>query len=213
MRAISIEREIAKQREPGAIVFAPPLQIEHALNITDCVVHAKSSLDSMAVFLTELLSLTATDGDRDLKKQKFRDLVAEREPRLGQLIRKLESWLTELQSIRDQWIHRSSLRCIIVQGASDVGILPIPKKFTLGEEAMNLSVTKQNFWSTDEFVNHYYTNLVALFNAIVELAIQIEGQALSEPISMPSDAEKQLAIFPTILTENMTIKKIKVFTG
>lgn len=212
-RAISIEREIAKQREPGAIVFAPSLQIEHTLNITNCVVHAKSALDSMAVFLTELFGLGATAGDRDLKKQKFRTLIAEKEPRLGQLIKKSEPWLTQLQDIRDEWIHKSSLRCIIVQGPSDVGILPIPRKFTLGTEVMKLPLTKQNFWSTDEFVSNYYSNLVALFNAVVESSIQIEGESLSEPISMPSDAEKQLALFPTIVTENMRITKIKVFTG
>jgi hypothetical protein len=210
LRAVAIEREITSQKEPGAILFAPSLQIEHALDITDCVIHTKSSLDSMAIFLTDLLMLPATGGDRDLKKPSFRDKVAHEDPHLGQLINKLEPWLNELQNIRDEWIHRSSIRSIIVQGPSDVGILPIPRDVTLGSKALGLAVTKENFWSTQEFVERHYSNLVNLFQAIIERSIDIEMKDLSEPPPIPSDAEKQLMFFPTKVTENMTVTKMKV---
>jgi hypothetical protein len=144
LRAAAIEREIANQRELGAVLFAPTLQIEHSLNVTGRIVHTKSALDLMAVFLTDLLMLSATGGDRDLKKPQFRQSVAQRDPQLGQLAKKLEPWLTDLQNIRDEWIHRSSIRSVIIQGASDVGVLPIPKDVALGAKALDLGVTKEN---------------------------------------------------------------------
>lgn len=211
LRACAIEQEIANQREPGAILFAPTLQIEHSLNVTDCIIHTKSALDSMAVFLTDLLMLTASGGDRDLKKPLFRESVARKDTHLAKLIKRLEPWLNELQDIRDEWIHRSSIRSLIIQGPSDVGILPIPRDVTLGAKALGMAVTKENFWSTEQFVVHHYSSLATLFQGIIGRSIEIEGKDLTEPLPIPSDAEKELMIFPTMATENMTITKMKVY--
>lgn len=209
-KAVAIEREITSQREPGKILFAPPLQIEHSLNITDCVIHTKSALDSMAVFLTDSLNLPFKGGDRDLKKPTFRTAVANKDSRLGQLVKKLEVWLDDLQRIRDEWIHISSIRVVIIQGSSDVGILPIPRDVTLGLEAMKLPLTKQNFWSTQEFVEYHYSNLVTIFHGIVERCIEIESAGLSEAIET-SEVEASLGMFPTRVTENMKVTGFKTY--
>jgi hypothetical protein len=69
LKAIAIEKEIAEAMEPNTLVMNPLGQTAHALCVTDCLVHTKSALDSMAVFLTALLNLDAKGGDRDFKNQ------------------------------------------------------------------------------------------------------------------------------------------------
>ena len=211
LKAIAIEKEIADAMEPNTLVMNPLGQTAHALCVTDCLVHTKSALDSMAVFLTNLLNLDAKGGDRDFKKTGFRQLIAEKDQFLKHKIKKLKPWFEQLQQIRDEWIHRSSIRCRLIHGPSKVGVLPIPKKVTLSyDEQTNLAITDKNFWSTRNFVEYQYSNLLTLFLAIVEQCIQIERRDLKEPIPVPADAEKELVMFPTHATENMTAEKMKV---
>lgn len=211
MKAISIERSILEAMEPHACMLDPLGQTAHALCVTDCLIHTKSALDSMAVFLTDLLELDEKAGDRDFKKNKFRQSLYQKDTFLKYNIKKLEPWFLELQEIRDEWIHRSSIRCSIIHGPTNVGILPIPKKMTghFGDQ-QKLALTKENFWSTEDFANHHYSNLQTLFLVIIERALQIERQALSEPLAIPSEVEKQLTTFPMLVTENMQIEKMKV---
>ena len=211
LKAIAIEKEIVEAMEPNTLVMNPLGQTAHALCVTDCLVHTKSALDSTAVFLTSLLNLDAKGGDRDFKKPRFRQLVAERDPFLNHKIKKLEHWFKQLQEIRDEWIHRSSIRCRLIHGPSKVGVLPIPKKVMLSyDEQIKLAITEKNFWSTKDFVEYQYSNLLTLFVAIVERCIRIERRDLIEPIPVPVDAEKELIMFPTRVTENMTVNKMKV---
>lgn len=211
LKAINIEKEIADAMEPNTLVMYPLGQTAHALCATDCLVHTKSALDSMAVFLTSLLNLDAKGGDRDFKKHKFRQLIAEKDLYLKNVMRKLRHWFRQLQEIRDEWIHRSSIRCRLIHGRSKVGVLPIPKKVTLSyDKQTKLPLTEDNFWSTKDFVEYHYTSLLRLFLAIVERCIQIERRDLQEPIPVPADAEKELMLFPTHVTENMVAEKMKV---
>ena len=211
LKAIAIEKEIAEAMEPNTLVMNPLGQTAHALCVTDCLVHTKSALDSMAVFLTDLLNLDAKGGDRDFKKPGFRQLIGEKDLFLKHKMKKLKHWFKQLQEIRDEWIHRSSIRCRLIHGPSKVGVLPIPKKVTLSyDEQIKLAITEKNFWSTKDFVEYQYSNLLTLFVAIVERCIRIERRDLIEPIPVPVDAEKELIMFPTRVTENMTVNKMKV---
>lgn len=211
LKAIVIEREIITVMEPNTLVMDPLGQTAHALCVTDCLVHTKSALDSMAVFLTNLVSLDAKGGDRDSKKPKFRQLIAEKDLFLKHKIKKLEPWFKQLQDIRDEWIHRSSIRSRLIHGKNKVGVLPIPRKVTLSyEEQIKLTITAENFWSTKDFVEYHYSNLLALFLAIVDRRIQIERRDLKGSVPVPGDAEKELIAFPTMSTENMTAEKVKV---
>lgn len=211
LKAIAIEEEIEKEMEPNILVMHPLGQTAHALCVTDCLIHTKSALDSMAVFLTDLLDLDAKGGDRDLKKPRFRKILSEKDQFLKKKIRKLRHWFRELQEVRDEWIHRSSIRCAIIHGPSEVGILPIPKKITIGfSEQTKLTISKENYWSTKDFVEYQYSNLLTFFLALIERCIQIERRDLEEPIPIPADAEKHMTIFPTRLTRSMTVKGIRV---
>ena len=211
LKATAIEKDIAGAMEPKTLAMDPLGQTVHALCVTDCLLHTKSALDSMAVFLTSLLNLDVKGGNRDFKKPKFRQLIAEKDPMLKHKIKKLLHWFEQLQEIRDEWIHRSSVRCKLIHGPSKVGVLPIPKKVMLHfYEQSKLAVTERNFWSTKDFVEYHYSNLLTLFLAIVERCIQIERKDLIELIPVPADAEKELIMFPTRVTKKMTVEKMKV---
>lgn len=211
LKAIAIENVTADAMEPNTLLMDPLGQTAHALCVTDCLVHTKSALDSMAVFLTTLLNLNAKGGDRDFKKPRFRKLVAQKDLFLKHKIRKLRHWFKQLQEIRDEWIHRSSVRCLLIHGESKVGVLPVPRKVALPyDEQFKLAITENNFWSTKNFVEYHYSNLLTLFLAIVERCIQIEERELTEPVPVPPDAEKNLALFPIRLTKRMIAKKMKV---
>jgi len=210
-KAIDIEDEIGSKMEPDTLVTDPVGQTAHALCVTDCLIHTKSALDSIGVFLTDLMDLDAKDGNRDLKKRRFRKMLADKDPVLGHQIEKMRPWFKELQDIRDEWIHRSALRCKLIHGPSEVGLLPIPRNVMLDlEEQDKLPLTRKNFWSTGDFVQHHYSNLVTLFNTIIEGCIQIERKEVMEPIPIPSGIEKELWVFPIRLTKEMKPRKMTV---
>lgn len=214
LEAISIERDIASQMEPGAAVSYPFGQVKHSLAVTDSMIHTKSALDSMAVFLTDFLKLNARGAERDFKHPTFRHELSTKDRILGARIRELEPWFAELQGIRDEWIHRSSVRNMLIIGPSDVDVLPIPKKnLDAGLRAFDIPITRDNFWSTSEFLEHHYMNLATLFRAIIERCIQIESASLAEPIPVDVDAEKNLISFPFKLTQTMTVTRVKAKIG
>jgi hypothetical protein len=211
LKAIAIEKELIESMEPNTLIMAPLVQTAHALCVTDCLIHTKSTLDSMAVFLNNTLNLNVKGGEIDFKKGKFRRLVAENDLFLKHKIKKLEPWFDQLQKIRDEWIHRSALRIALVHGSTKVGILPIPKKIMSSlPEQRELELTTDNFWSTEDFVEYCYSNLLTLFVAIVDRTLQIEKRDVTTPITIDIDSSRTMTIFPTRVTENMTLKKMKV---
>jgi len=210
-KAISIEDEIEKEMDSNYLLMDPIGQTAHSLCVTDCLIHTKSALDSMAVFLTNLLGLRARGGDRDFKKPKFRVEIIKKEPTFGKKINNYNKWFKELQDIRDEWIHRSSVRSRIIQGKNEVGILPIPKNVTLNfEKQMELTISKVDFVSTNDFANYHYSNLVSLFNLIIDGSIEIEKRNFKGNIPISLDVEKQLTTFPTRAIRDMKPDGIKV---
>jgi len=211
LKAIHLEEELSKAIEPNCFVLDPLRQTAHSLCVTDCLIHTKSALDSMAVFLTDLLGLEQKGGDRDFKKLGFRQAVCRKDIFLKHQIKKLEPWFLELQGIRDEWIHIRAIESLSVHGKSDVGMLPIPRNINLSaEEQRKLPVNSKNFWSTKDFVEHHYSNLAELFREIVDRSLQIENLDLREPVTVPEAFMHNLTMFPTHLTENMALQKMKL---
>jgi hypothetical protein len=212
LKAIYLEEEISKAVEPNTLVLDPLRQTVHSLCVTDCLIHTKSALDSMAVFLTDLLGLDQKAGDRDFKKLGFRQSVCQKDAYLKYKIKKLEPWFLELQGVRDEWIHIKAIESLSVHGKSDVGMLPIPRNISLSaEEQRKISLNSKNFWSTKDFVEHHYSQLAELFREIVDRSLQIEHLDLTEPVTVPEHFMKYLTMFPTHSTENMTLQKMKVY--
>jgi hypothetical protein len=211
LKAIHLEEELSKAIEPNCFVLDPLRQTAHSLCVTDCLIHTKSALDSMAVFLTDLLGLEQKGGDRDFKKIGFRQAVCQKDIFLKHHIKKLEPWFLELQGIRDEWIHIRAIESLSVHGKSDVGMLPIPRNINLStKEQRKLPVNSENFWSTKDFVNNHYSNLAELFREIVDRSVQIENLDLTEPVTVPEYFMNNLTMFPTHSTENMTLRKMKL---
>jgi len=212
--AVSIEQDIASQVEPSTIVSYPYGQVKHSLAVTDSIIHMKSALDSMAVFLKSFLGLKVPDKECDFKLGRFRLKVSNANTRLGQVMKELEPWFEKLQDIRDEWIHRSSIRNMLMQQQSDVGVLPIPRKnLDAGLRAFDMPITKEHFWSTSDFLNHNYASLTKLFSEIVKCCIEIELKSVSEPIPIDVEVEKRLAVFPFKLLRDSQITKIKAKVG
>ena len=203
-KAIAIERDIWNQKKPNTLILDPLGITDHSLSITDCLIHTKSALDSMAIFLNELLGLGAKREKRDLKHEKFRSQIIDKDHVIGKVIKKLEPWLIDLQRLRDEWIHRTTVRDSILIGPSNVGVLPLPKKAHVD---MKGPITPKNFWSTSDFVKYHYYQFIYLFNAVVKRSIQIEVKDLDK-IPVPDPDELKLCLFRTRVTEKMTAQKV-----
>ncbi len=206
LKAISIEQDIKNRQKPNVLVLDPLGITDHSLSVTDCLIHTKSALDSLGIFLNDLLDLKVKDGKYpDLKHPFFRQQIIDKDPIIGPVIKNLGPWFADLQDLRDEWIHRTSIEDSILIGPSEVGVLPLPKKVQAEQKK---SLSPKNFWSTSEFVKFHYQNFVHLFNIVVQRCIQIEKVGL-EQVPSPNPSELSLiALFPIRLTQNMVAKRI-----
>jgi hypothetical protein len=213
IEAISIDDEITANMEPNKIASYPYGQMRHALSVTGALFHTKSAVDSIAVFLTDFLKLTAQKGDRDFKKPKFRAELNTSDPTLGSRLKEFEPWFEALQEIRDEWIHRSSIRCMLISGPSEVGALPIPRKdIELGLGAFHKPINGKNFYSTREFLEYHYSSLVKLFSKVIERCIEIELASVVEP-PVDVEVERSIATFPVMTTWSGTLVGFRVKVG
>jgi hypothetical protein len=213
IEAISIDDEITANMQQNMITSYPYGQMRHALSVTGALFHTKSAVDSIAVFLTGFLRLTAQGGGRDFKKPKFRAELGTRDPILGSRLEEFEPWFENLQEIRDEWIHRSSIRCPLMSGPTEVGALPIPKKnIELGLHAFDKPINAENFFSTKQFLDYHYTNLVNLFRKVVERCIEIELIGIAEP-PVDVEVEKKLSAFPVRATWSGALMGFRVKLG
>ena len=201
-----------KQAEPNTFIIDPLRQIAHSLCITDCLIHTKSALDSIAVFLTDKLCLAWKGGQRDFKWMEFRKSIYKKDMFLKNKIKKLEPWFIGLHDIRDEWIHIKAIESLSVHGKSDVGMLPIPRNISSSaEEQVKLPINSKYFWSTKDFVEYHYSHLSELFREIIDRCVQIESLDLTDPVIVPKHFMQQLGFFPTHLTEPTTIKQMKAY--
>lgn len=209
MEAIEIEKGIVEQVEEGVIAFSPIGQAQHAKAVFEFIVHTKSALDSMAVFLTELLSLPAEGGERDFKHKKFCEQVIQRDAVIGQHIKPLEHWFLDVQDRRDKWIHRTSTRLFLASAPSEIGLLPIPKVVTGDSKLQDVPPTKEYYWTTQEFIALHFTKLVSFFSSIVARCIEIELASIGTPPPRPKESEVIIA-FPMQAVKDMKLKAIRM---
>jgi hypothetical protein len=207
--ATAVEKEIANEMQGREIAYFPSGMARHAKAMIECVTHTKAALDSIAVFLTEFLHLPATGGQRDLRHKSFRTKLANKDTALGDYIKSIEHWLDDLVKRRDMWIHWSSPRVPLIIGPSQVGILPIAKQLV---EYFNLdsSITKEHFWSTNEFIEQTTKPISQLFNTVVKRCIDIELSNYDGEIPQPTAEETKgkISFFPMRPTRDMTIDTI-----
>jgi hypothetical protein len=212
-KALRLEQELQRESAPDIVVLDPLRQSAHSLCATDFLIHTKSSLDSMAVFLNDLLELGQKKGDRHFKKEKFIRLICEASPFLRGPIEILRPWFSELQEIRDDWIHIRTIESLAVVGKSDVGMLPIPKKaFPDAPGQKTVPFDLQNFWSTRNFVEHHYTRLRGLFKTIIDAAFQVESPtSVKAQVVLPFSKEFQVfGAFPFVAAESTTVKQARI---
>ncbi len=208
--AVAIEKETVKLVEEGVIVFHPVGQAQYAKAVCDFIFHAKSALDSLAVFLTELLSIPAKGGDQDFKKKKFRDCIIQEDTAIGESIKSLEQWFIALQGVRDKWIHRITTRIFMTFGPTEIGLLPIPKAITEDYKIKDVPLRKENYWTTQEFIDFHFTKLTSLFRLIVARCIEIERDRLGTTPPTPQKSTYPIIAFPIYVADDMKLKEIRL---
>lgn len=208
--ATAVEKEIANEMQESKIAYYPSGMARHAKAMIECVTHAKAALDSIAVFLTEFLHLPAKRGQRDLRHQSFRTQLANKDTTLGNYIKSIEHWLDDLVKRRDMWIHWSSPMVPLIIGPSQVGILPIAKKLAEYSKLDSL-ITKEHFWSTNEFIEQTTKPISQLFNTVIKRCIDIELSNYDGKIPQPTAEEtrNKISFFPMRPTKDMTIDTIR----
>lgn len=211
LEASSIEKYIADHMEEGSIVYDPLGQAEHIKAISQFIVYAKASLDSMAVFLTGLLSIPVKrESERDFKHKNFRKQVMQKDTILGERVNSLKQWFIDLQNIRDAWIHWTSPRIVQIIESTEVGLLPIPKKILKDFKLLDTPVTKEYYWSTSEFINLHFSNLISFFNLIARRSIEVEISDMEMPPPRPEHAEYPISAFPFRVVQDKMIKEIRL---
>jgi hypothetical protein len=209
MEAIAIEKEVVEQAGEGILVSWPIGQVRHAKAVFEFITHTKSALDSMAVFLTEFLSIPATGGKRDLKHEVFRDQVIQRDAAIGAHINSLGQWFVDVQDRRDKWIHRTSTRIFMASGPSEIGLLPIPKVVAEDSKLQEVPPTKEHYWSTPEFIEFHFTKLTSFFGAIVTRCIEAELANLEKPLPPRPKVGPPISVFPVRAIKDAKIKEIR----
>lgn len=210
MEATAIEKEMAEQVDHETLLSDPVGQVQHAKAIFEFVAHGKAALDSIAVFLNDYFNLGLSGGNRDFRKKDFCDRVSSLDV-IGEHARHLKPWLIHFIDMRDEWIHRGSPGIALIWPPTEVGLLPIPKRVGSGLEGLlDTPLTRQYYWSTQEFVEFHFANLVSLFSTVLERCTQLEAANLSELPPRVSAKEKPLAAVPFYVTEDKTAKKIRL---
>lgn len=210
MEAITMEKDIVEQMKEGVLVFNPVGQVKHAKAVFELIVHTKAALDSIAVFLTELLSIPAKGGQRDLKHKNFREQIIQKDAVIGQGIKSLERWFRDVQDRRDKWIHRTSTGIFVTSEPSEIGVLPISKVVTEDFELQDFPLTKEYYWTTQQFIELHLTKLAFFFNLIVSRCIQIELASIEAPPPYPPKSGQPITAFPLRVIKNMTLKEIRL---
>lgn len=210
MEAIAIEKETVKLVEDEVIAFYPAGQVQYAKAVFDVVILTKSALDSVAVFLTELLSIPATREQRDFKRGSFRKQIIEKDTVIGQNTKSLEQWFRDVQDLRDKWIHRISTRIFVTFGPTEIGLLPVPKVVSEDSGLQDAPLIKEHYWTTQEFVELYFTKLTSFFSSIVARCIEIERDKLGTPPPYPQKSEYPIIAFPFRVMKDMKLKGFRV---
>jgi hypothetical protein len=75
--------------------------------------------------------------------------------------------------------------------------------------AFDKPIDSTNFFSTQQFVDYHYTNLVNLFRKIVERCIEVELLSIVELPPVDVEAESKITTFPCKATWSGPLKGFK----
>jgi hypothetical protein len=214
MDATGIDAVLVAQYDASADVILndPVGQIRHAKALLELVSHGKAALDSLAVFLNDLLALGYSGGDRDFRREAFKKKLASSHASLTPFLRAESNWLqlnsaasTSIVSARDEWLHRGFPDVAFMWPPSEVGVLPIPKTLTA---STTIPAMKATHYSTVEFGEYHFSRIIRLLEIVIALAIDIEAARLSPlpPRSSPS-TQFRISAVKFCLTKQITVRE------
>jgi hypothetical protein len=192
------------------ILNDPVGQIRHAKALLELVSHGKAALDSLAVFLNDLMGLGYSGGDRDLRREAFKKKLGSSHASLEPFLRAESNWLrlniptsTSIVSARDEWLHRGFPDVAFMWPPSEVGVLPIPKVLTASTTS---SATKATHYSTPEFCEYHLSRILRFLKIVITLAIDIEAGRMSSPPTRPSSGQRRISAVKFCLTKPITVQ-------
>jgi hypothetical protein len=113
--SITVDIALTQEYEEGSLLQDPVGQIKHTKSLLEFIAQGKAALDSMAVFLNDLLSLGFNGGQRDFRRAKFRTRLQDSDGVIGSFLQAESRWLEinssgsdSILAVRDEWLHRGS---------------------------------------------------------------------------------------------------------
>ena len=209
--AMTIDAVLVAQYDGSADVILndPVGQIRHAKALLELISQGKAALDSLAVFLNDLLALGYNGGERDFRRNAFKTKLESSHVSLQSFLRAESDWLqlnctvsTSIVSVRDEWLHRGFPDVAFMWPPSEVGVLPIPKVLTASTTA---TATKATHYSTQEFIEYHFSRIIRLLQLVIPLAIDIEARKMSSPPTRPPNGQPRSAV-KFCLTKAITIR-------
>jgi hypothetical protein len=216
MDAIAIDATLAAQftGDPDVILNDPVGQIRHAKAVLEFISHGKAALDSLAVFVNDLLKLGFNGGERDVRRRPFKTKLASSDPSLGSFLNAESDWLqlnnpasTSIVSARDEWLHRGFPDLALMWPPSEVGVLPIPKELAA---TVKSGATSSTHYSTQQFGQYHFVRAVQILQIIVALAISVEAARMSPPLKRPENAQQRVSAVKFIATKEIQAKSMQL---
>ena len=211
MDAIGIDSVLVAQCDASAdiILNDPVAQIRHAKALLELVSHGKAALDSLAVFLNDLLGLGYSGGERDFRRETFKRKLASSHTSLEDFLRTESNWLqlnnsasTSIVSARDEWLHRGFPDVAFMWPPSEVGVLPIPRMLTA---STTTSATKATHYSTLEFCEYHLSRIFRFLKIVISLAIHSEVEKMPSPPTRLLGEQQRISAIKFCLTKQITI--------
>jgi hypothetical protein len=214
--ATTIDAVIVAQYDgsPSVVLNDPVGQIRHAKALLELISHGKAALDSLAVFLNDLLALGYGGGERDFRRNTFRTKLASSHDSLDSFLRAESHWLqlnspdsTSVVSARDEWLHRGFPDVVFMWPPSEVGVLPIPKVLTA---STTTAATGATHYSTQEFGQYHFSRMIRLLEIVIPLAIDIEAGRMSPPSVRAPSTQAHISAVKFCLTKQMSVQALKL---
>jgi hypothetical protein len=212
MDAITLDAALVAQYDgsPDVVLNDPVGQIRHAKALLELISHGKAALDSLAVFLNDLLALGYSGGERDLRRNTFKTNLGSSHASLESFLRAESHWLqlnstvsTSIVSARDEWLHRGFPDVAFMWPPSEVGVLPIPKVLTA---STTTTATRATHYSTPEFGEYHFSRIIRFLEIVIPLAIDIEAGRMSSPPPRAPSGQPRVSAVKFCLTKETTIR-------
>jgi len=209
--AVTVDATLVAQYDgsPHVVLNDPVGQIRHAKSLLELISQGKAALDSLAVFLNDLLALGYSGGERDFRRNAFKTTVGSAHAPLKTFLDAESQWLqlnntasTSIVSARDEWLHRGFPDVAFMWPPTEVGVLPIPKELTARTTTAAIRATH---YSTQEFVEYHFSRIIRLLELVVPMAIDIEAGRMSPTPPRPPHGQPRISAVKFCLTKAITI--------